>query len=129
MRLFPSRLGVGRLVRAHSISIEQAKGLTIGQEVGDLLSQNEHRAVMIDTVMSDNVSRIICDTHRTDGTLALNEVRIRVFFAVKDSKTSDETPSVRSLISESVYTMKGRHNSIDNDRIDEALSNTVPMKF
>jgi type II secretory pathway pseudopilin PulG len=78
--LLPSPLGMGRLVRAHSVL--KTGSPEVGVEVGDWISDpTRNRGWVINQVISDDVARIQWWTRRHDRSLQPNQVRARLILA------------------------------------------------
>lgn len=94
----------GRLVRAYSVDLTRHPASRVGNQVGEIISQSGDFAFVIDEILSDNVMRIVCDTYRTvtDGSLEINEIRIRLFMATP----RDANGSRSSHAAEHMFTMR-----------------------
>lgn len=93
----PSPSGVGRLIRAHlernpagrsaAVALQSPSGLMPGDIISALSAfpniAADQVCLVVDSVLSDNVMRIVFETIRTvpDGSLSLNQVRVRVYLA------------------------------------------------
>jgi hypothetical protein len=115
----PSPLGVGRLVRAHlavpaggpaaADAVQTPNGITIGT----VLSGNATAEMVVDSVLSDDVTRVVFETFRTQdpGTvspLAINQVRMRLYLArVVESANS----VVVKTVIDTVVTMRARNTA------------------
>lgn len=90
----PSTVGLGRLVRAYTIrAIDAAAVPPSGTGLGASLGWNAQTqtALIVDKIISDDVVRVVFDTCRSvaDRSLALNEVRVRLFLARPSSRRSE----------------------------------------
>ncbi len=96
----PSPLGVGRLVRAHLVQAPTGRLATValtqpeGIVIGDVLSQGVYPlpqapltvGMVVDSILSDDVTRLVFETIRTQdptisNPLAINQVRMRLYLA------------------------------------------------
>ena len=128
----PSPIGAGRLVRAFSVDLDDGDGdgvtdtllqsRPVGVRVGELLSRDplSNRAVVVDRVLSDKVVRVLFDTYRTDpdGTLGLNEVRVRLFML---AMTPNDPTRRIPLMQERTFTMRTGNNTRMNQQNWEIL--------
>ena len=137
----PSPIGVGRLVRAHleaaplgalaAVTVNSKRGIFIG----DVLSPNTANPAMgmvVDSVLSDDVTRIVFETFRTQpaGTinpLAINQVRMRVFLA-RLVETSNGGGGVVKTTIDTVVNMRAR-NTAPQLVEDTALVPALPNGF
>ena len=115
--LIPSPVGVGRLVRAYSENIAAAPGRRFGAKVGEVIGRDSGTGaqVVIDAVLSDHVCRVLFDTYRTDATLALNQVRLRLFLAIVPQ--ADPSRGIQLHRTDATFTMQAADsdsNNVDN---------------
>ncbi|HYE04534.1 MAG TPA: hypothetical protein VEL07_03345 [Planctomycetota bacterium] len=105
--VIPSPNGFGRLVRAHKVA---GAGPGIGREVGQRISSSGGFAMVINRVLSDNVVRVTFDTARTDPTLDVFEVRVRLYLA--RAQKSNPAIVIRRLV-ESIVLMRAKSSEAD----------------
>ena len=77
----------GRLVRAFSVDFSNYPDRGEGGRPGQWIARRDNVGFVVDKVLSDDVTRIVFDTYRTDprsdkqGRVGLNEVRVRLYMA------------------------------------------------
>ncbi len=106
----PSRTGFGRLVRAYRSDTLAATTAAIGIEPGQRISSSLTSAMIIDRVLSDDVVRITFDTARTDPTLDVFEVRVRLYLA--QAQVTNPAVVIRRLV-ESIVLMRAKSSETD----------------
>ena len=113
----PTGTGVGRLVRAFKVSFS-ALGYVpaTGTDPGQLISSTGTYGMMVDEVLSENCVRVVFDTARTDTTLALNQVRARIYLLRRSN--ADLNTLVRQVV-EIHVTMRSRNSYTDRVATDE----------
>jgi hypothetical protein len=108
--VIPSNFGVGRLVRAQKVKMASETAPVVGNEVGQFITPTSGTYGMkVQEVFSENVARIVFETFRTDDTLEVNQVRMRIYFArpslqnpnVIITKVEDVIMAMRTRSSES----------------------------
>ncbi|HAT10615.1 MAG TPA: hypothetical protein DCS97_08495 [Planctomycetes bacterium] len=115
----------GRLVRAHKVLLA-APLPPVGVEVGQIISSGSlgvgDEAMVIDRILSDNVSRITFDTYRTDrlfstdeGRLDINQVRVRLYLTRPDQLQQ----TVLTRVATATFTM--RVKGTETQRNDDLL--------
>lgn len=107
----PSPVGFGRLVLARKVAVTTASvaGVNIGQIISTLPSSNGFGMEVLE-ILSDNVVRVVFDTFRTDSTLDVNQIRMRVYFA----RQSTVNPTVVvSQVKEMLFTMRTKNSYSD----------------
>lgn len=129
----PSPIGFGRLVRSHRIHTSAMPAGTVqGYDIGNVLptfSGTTYR-MLVDRVLSDDVTRIVFDTYRTVDfgatevtTLGVNQVRVRLFLA----RRQVTNPSVVvSHVVEAIVNMRARSSQSDIKANSDALG-TAPI--
>lgn len=108
----PSRLGLGRLVRAMKIARTITPVTTI-PEIGDCIASNgSGSSMVVDQVLSDDVVRIVFDTYRTTGALGqlgVDQVRVRLYMA-KASSGRFGRATVISHVVDTTLTMRAKNS-------------------
>ena len=139
----PSPVGVGRLVRAHlertpvpaARSALAAVATPGGIQPGDVLGNGSFPitptpvpvSLVVDSVLSDNVMRIVCETRRSvpDTSLTVNQVRIRLYMA----KTySNDRGLAVSRVADFIVVMRSKNAAIQVQD-DEAFVGPVTGGF
>lgn len=105
--------GTGRLLRAYKCTLAAetnplVSGTFPGQFITPISAPVPTYGMKVDRVLSEHVARILFDTFRTDSTLDVNQVRVRIYFArpsVADPKlvlfrTIDTVIGMRAKVSE-----------------------------
>jgi hypothetical protein len=120
----------GRLVRAHKV--RNVGALTEGYELGNVLpcSATSSFRMRIDRVISDDVTRIVFDTYRTVDrgetevlTLAPNQVRVRVYIAIRQTLNPDV---ILTRVATTVMGMRARSSATEVNAVLTALG-TAPV--
>jgi prepilin-type N-terminal cleavage/methylation domain-containing protein len=107
--VIPSAVGLGRLVRAYSVT--DVSGFPYGTGPGDRITPAAIGAGMvIDQVLSEHVVRVVFDTYRTVDDLEINEIRVRLYLARR--QTSHHSLILHRTV-ESILTMRGKCTSED----------------
>ncbi len=142
----PSPLGVGRLVRAHLVLAPAGRNAAVavntigGIGVGDVLSTGTYPLVsaplsvgmVVDSVLSENVVRVVFETIRTQplttsNRLAINQVRMRLYLVKLLEAAGDEGTVIKSNI-DTVITMR-TNNTPPQIITDTALVPALPNGF
>ncbi len=108
--VLPSPVGFGRLVRAYRANSAAAISAAIGVDPGQRISSSLTSAMIIDRVLSDDVVRITFDTARTDPTLDVFEVRVRLYLA--RAQATNPAVVVRRLV-ESIILLRAKSSETD----------------
>lgn len=113
--IVPSPIGFGRLVRAYRADKTVETSLMPGVEVGNYISNYGDSVMKIESVLSDNVTRVVFDTCRTDHALLLNQIRARVYLA---RKSAVKPEVIVTQVLDQVFAMRARNSQADrtNDR-------------
>ena len=122
----PSRIGLGRLVRAFRISTAKLDGRIQGVEPGNFLqplNPASTSVMVVDEVLSDHVVRVVFDTARTDNALSFNQVRARIYLA-RTSVARQDTFLTRVI--DQVYTLRARNAAADRVKDQNAYFGTSP---
>lgn len=119
---------LGRLVRAYSSKYSGAGVPTMGTGQGEWIAYDPttQKGMVIDKILSDNVVRIVFDTARHDGSLSMNQVRMRMYMA---KWTQVGQPVLLHRIVEVVFHLGTRNGSADIYYDGEALDAQNPIPF
>jgi hypothetical protein len=113
----PSPVGLGRLVRAFKVRVLDEASPSHGFGLGQLMTPYPTAEVFgmkIDRVLSDDVTRVVFDTFRTDASLDINQVRVRIYLA-RQSVSQPELVVYR--VADSVVALRAKVS--DADRTDD----------
>lgn len=120
----PSQIGLGRLVRTVRVNdaatrIMMNPAANLWAEPGRCLSRVGNDGMVVDKVMSDNVTRIVFDTYRTVDeaattvtSLDINQVKVRLYMA-RPSEHDRDVIVHRML--ETVVAMRSMNSARDKD--------------
>lgn len=121
----PSSWCFGHLVRARAVQLDNDDPEPTPSRFprfGDWLSfdRQTRRGLVVDAIIADHVVRAVFDTYKSvdDGSLGLNEVRVRLYFA-KSQADRDSQVVFRTV--ESVVTMRAGNNERSNQAIAEIV--------
>ncbi len=132
----PTAVGqLGRLVRAYRdcSALPAPSGSNVGEAIssgrasittGSGTSVNQNVQIIVDRVLSDSVVRVVFDTRRHDATLAINQIRVRIYL----SRRVEGTDMAVSRIVESVVTLGARVSNADMQN-DIAALGTAPFIY
>ena len=111
----PSPIGLGRLVKAYRADTSVEPSLSPGVEVGNYISISGTSVMKVESILSENVTRVVFDTCRTDHSLLFNQIRARVYFA---RKSSVKPEVIITQVLDQVFAMRARNSQADraNDR-------------
>jgi prepilin-type N-terminal cleavage/methylation domain-containing protein len=125
----PSSLGLGRLVRAYrarkASDPNPVEGTELGQWITPLTSASEF-GMRVDHVLTDDCVRVIFDTFRTDSSLDVNQVRVRIFLARRQASNPD---IVIRRVQETIVAMRARISQTDRDNDLKLLIRAVPLAY
>ena len=107
----PRGLGYGRLVRAFVAPVAGTPP-QMGSEPGQAIAINGNLAVIVDTVLSNNVVRAVFETARHDPTLQMNQVRVRLYLARRAPTLGSSMLNVKVMV-ETTFTMRAKNSSVD----------------
>ncbi len=126
----PSNIGLGRLVRAYKARSSTSPSFVTYPGTGDWISWNSANGgwgMKVDKVLSDDVTRVVFETYRQVGDLAINQVRMRLFMA---RKFGDTRESVLGQTITTVFTMRGRNSATDMQSDATTLGTTrIPITY
>ena len=105
----PSSRGLGRLVRAYTVPGTVG---TVGVEPGQRLASLASTSLVVDKVISDNVTRIVFDSARHSDALGVNNLRATVYF-VKMSEKDRAQPLVIHRAVTMVFAMRAANSYQD----------------
>ena len=134
--MVPSPFSYGRLVRVHSVDFghptnpypDNGQGTGPGEWISRSPGGSTFdRGVVVDEVIAEHVVRVVFDTYRTvdDGSLALNEIRMRLYLA----RPSTRNPSLILMRrADHIFTMRTSNNT-DANEANEAILGTSGVDF
>ena len=120
----PNGTGIGRLVRAFVRT--QTSAPVMGTEPGQAIAYASNMAVIVDSVLSNNVTRVVFDTARHDAALEVNQVRMRVYLAKQVIGTQDLI--VSSLV-ETTFAMRAKNNNADQGLDTANIGMPLPFTY
>jgi type II secretory pathway pseudopilin PulG len=123
----PRGQGYGRLVRAFVAPVGGAPPAR-GSSPGEAIAINGDQAVVVDTVLSNHVVRVLFETARHDPGLQLNQVRVRIFLARRVQTIGDNHLTVKSMI-ETTFTMRAKNNSVDQSWDAPNIGSANPFTY
>jgi len=123
----PSPTGLGRLVRAVKVRTATVPGPTMGVEVGQFISPiGAIFAMRVQEVLSDHVVRIVFNTYRTDTTLDINQIGVRIHFARASVLNRD---LVLTRVLDTVLAMRTRASDSDVSEIQTFIPSSVGFDY
>lgn len=125
--IVPSPFGLGRLVRAYRARASDDPAPVYGTEPGQWITPlGNAEGMRVDQVLSDDVVRIVFDTFRSDDTLDVNQVRVRLYLARRQVSNPDV---VIHRVVESVIAMRGRISRGDRESDLQFLVQNVQLPY
>lgn len=123
----PTTQGYGRLLRAYKRRYASTPTVQTAPpyNLGAVIAASGSYGMVVDRILSDNVVRVIFDTCRTEGSLAVNQVRVRLYLA-RQALTRDRMVFYRTL--ETTVTMRTKNNEYWSDQ-DRARIGSGPIGF
>lgn len=123
----PSPIGLGRLVRAMKVRISSVPDPVAGVEIGQIITPlGETFGMQVQDVLSDNVVRIVFNTYRTDPTLEINQVGVRIYYARASVLNSN---LVLTRVVSSVLAMRTRAAESDISTIQSFIPTSVGFDY
>jgi type II secretory pathway pseudopilin PulG len=114
-----SGLGFGRLVRAFKVKFSLLGSTPAsGSDRGQLIASDGTYGLMVDDILSEHCVRVVFDTARTDVSLAINEIRARVYLLRRS--LVDPTLLVKHVI-DLHATMRSRNSYADRTSNDAPI--------
>jgi type II secretory pathway component PulJ len=124
----PSPIGMGRLVRAYLMRFADDVAPAQGVEVGSYITPiaGNTMGMKVDRVLSDNCTRVVFDTFRTDPALTVHQVRMRAYLA----RVSYVDPNlVLSRIADTVVAMRAKVSEADRVADEQMTVTTCTPNF
>ena len=121
----PAFNSIGALARVYSRPRTDAVVANSYPGPGSVISTDGTREIVIEKILSYNVSRIVFDTFRTDEDHVLqpNQIRVRLYMIGLVKKANTATPFVKF---DMTFTMKTMNSLSDNDRVTSTLGTVTP---
>lgn len=115
----PRGLGLGRLVRAYKVRFSVLGSTpTTGTDPGQLIASDGTYGLVVDEVLTEHCVRAVFDTARTDTSLALNEIRARIYLLRRSN--ADRNTLVKQVI-DLRATMRSRNTYTDRVTNDQPI--------
>lgn len=126
--LLPSSIGIGALARVYTRPSTTRAIASQYPQAGDIISRTSGtggKEVVVERIISHQVSRVVFDTFRTDetGSLAYNQIRMRLYL-VGIGRVNEVCPYMKCDVT---FTMKLANSSADNQAIAQALGVAPPV--
>ncbi len=122
----PNGRGLGRLVRAYSATPGSTP--TSGVNPGQRIASDGATSLIIDRVISDNVTRVLFDTARHADDIGINNVRATVFFAkLSENKRGSNAPLVLRRAVTMVFALRAANSWQDKESARSRIKTTTTI--
>jgi prepilin-type N-terminal cleavage/methylation domain-containing protein len=112
-QVVPSPIGMGRLVRTYLVRNPSTIPV-LGSEPGQCIAQEGTNYVVVDSILSEHVVRILFETARHSDTLGINGIRATIFFARVSERQRSNALIIRRSVT-MIFGMRAQNTPGDQE--------------